>query len=444
MPVLAAVCPRRLAQLVADVGRELVDAADDLEADVVAQQRVQLESAGSASAASSASRLRCAAASSSRPRRRRASGPGCRAGPRSRRPRAPASMPARCPSTRGRWRCAAQRPLPSMMTAMCRAAARSSTCRASASSGSREDDGKEVFERHRSQGLESLYYLTDPFGGGLGTVAAARTAAARNRPVAAAVRPAARSIATPESATPSPATAPRPISTSVPAMLRTMWRRKPSPSISITSGSPRRSAADLAGDRCVRSVVRPSCRCPGMPRSRACRRAARRGLAHRLEVERVRHVPDVAAHERRDERRVDDAVFVGLAGRAEPGVEPWRRISSTLGDTSTGSTAFSAARRSRRDRQRETLATWPRRMHAGVGAPGAVHGDRRALESASARLRAAPGSRRPWLPLPADVVGAVVGSRVSACDHWTENLPVVLPSLASSKGIESSHDNGLA
>ena len=29
-------------------------------------------------------------------------------------------MPARCPSTRGRCRCAAQRPLPSMMTAMCR------------------------------------------------------------------------------------------------------------------------------------------------------------------------------------------------------------------------------------------------------------------------------------------------------------------------------------
>src|SRR5438552_8278998 len=30
------------------------------------------------------------------------------------------SMPARCPATRGRCRCPAQRPLPSMITAMCR------------------------------------------------------------------------------------------------------------------------------------------------------------------------------------------------------------------------------------------------------------------------------------------------------------------------------------
>ena len=44
-------------------------------------------------------------------------------------------MPARCPSTRGRWRCAAQRPLPSMMMATCAGSCSKLTWRASASSG---------------------------------------------------------------------------------------------------------------------------------------------------------------------------------------------------------------------------------------------------------------------------------------------------------------------
>src|SRR5438093_654829 len=44
------------------------------------------------------------------------------------------SMPARWPSTRGRWRCAAQRPLPPMMIAMCTGSCSKLTCRARASS----------------------------------------------------------------------------------------------------------------------------------------------------------------------------------------------------------------------------------------------------------------------------------------------------------------------
>src|SRR5439155_19359978 len=45
------------------------------------------------------------------------------------------SMPARWPSTRGRCRCAAHRPLPSIMIAMCAGSCSKLTCRASASSG---------------------------------------------------------------------------------------------------------------------------------------------------------------------------------------------------------------------------------------------------------------------------------------------------------------------
>ena len=48
-------------------------------------------------------------------------------------------MPARWPSTRGRWRLAAQRPLPSMMIATCAGSCSKFTCLASASSG--EPDG---------------------------------------------------------------------------------------------------------------------------------------------------------------------------------------------------------------------------------------------------------------------------------------------------------------
>ena len=68
-----------------------------------------------------------------------------------------------------------------------------------------------------------------------------------------------------------------------------------------------------------------------------------RGGAHRLDVERLRDVPDVAVQERRDERRIDDPVLVGLRAGVEPGVEVRSGISSTVSTrTSSGSTAFSA------------------------------------------------------------------------------------------------------
>src|SRR5687767_9753253 len=71
-------------------------------------------------------------------------------------------MPARCPSTRGRCRCAAQRPFPSMITARCRGRRPKSICLASPSSadpsgttermssrdmGGNLDDTKEILVR---------------------------------------------------------------------------------------------------------------------------------------------------------------------------------------------------------------------------------------------------------------------------------------------------------
>ena len=134
------------------------------------------------------------------------------------------SMPARWPSTRGRWRCAAQRPLPSMMMAMWAGSCSKLTWRASASSG---DPGgnprQELLKRHAD-------------------IISRRTATpTRNSPAAGAVGPARpRSRDASTSRIDSRGRRPRPISTSVPTMARTMCRRKPLPVISYTIRSPPR------------------------------------------------------------------------------------------------------------------------------------------------------------------------------------------------------------
>ena len=58
-------------------------------------------------------------------------------------------MPARCPSTRGRCRCAAQRPLPSMMTATCAGSRLEVDLpREALLGGPGRHDGEDVFEGH--------------------------------------------------------------------------------------------------------------------------------------------------------------------------------------------------------------------------------------------------------------------------------------------------------
>ena len=122
-------------------------------------------------------------------------------------------------------------------------------------------------------------------------------------------------------------------------------------------------------------------------------------LAHRLEVERLRHVPGVAAQERRDERRVDDPVFVDLADRAEPRVEARRRLPRRRARGRRPAGPRSAPRCERRRRRcaavQRDAGDLRQRVDAGVGRPAPCTVDRRRPRSAPARPRAAPGSRRP-------------------------------------------------
>ena len=52
----------------------------------------------------------------------------------------------------------------------------------------------------------------------------------------------------------------------------------------------------------------------------------RRRSPHPLEIQRLRHVPRVAVHERVGKRRIEDAVLVSLRPRIETGVETRRDL----------------------------------------------------------------------------------------------------------------------
>ena len=193
-------------------------------------------------------------------------------------------------------------------------------------------------------------------------------------------------------------------------MVRTMWRRKPSPLTRMTSGRSNPPPSSTSRVRMVRSVVATFAPAPWNP-AKSCGADERPGRrAHRLDVERLRHVPDVARQEHRHQRRVHDPVLVGLGARAESGVKglvhrfdrqhphvdrqhrvqrPGQR---RLGDV--------AGQRHARDLSE--------RVHAGVGAPGAVHGHRSALDRRQRVLEHPLDRDAVRLALPADVVGAVV------------------------------------
>ena len=158
------------------------------------------------------------------------------------------------------------------------------------------------------------------------------------------------------------ASAPCPTSTSVPTMFRTMWRRKPSPSSVITStaSSPPTGRASRDRPDGAHGRRRRRCRCPGTRRSRGARQARPRP-AHRLDVERLRHVPDVTRE--RTARRTAHwrAVVVDLAGGAEARVEAGRRLVDRRDAHGRRQRRRSAPRRIAcvvRRASASTLATW--------------------------------------------------------------------------------------
>ena len=223
-----------------------------------------------------------------------------------------ASMPARWPSTRGRCRLAAQRPLPSMMIA---------TCRGSRSKSTRRDQrlfGRSRRRRPRAcrQGACGRSILARPWSGRRcrprATRSQYRTDAASGRQ-AGAVGPAACADRGAEQRRAMDCGIGREPGADVGQRAddaRTMWRRKPSPSTSTTI-SP-------AASRDVEPVNRPH----GVADRRAARLERRevvpadeRAAAARASprVARLGRVPDEPAIERRQHRRRHDAIAVRLA-----------------------------------------------------------------------------------------------------------------------------------
>ena len=123
-------------------------------------------------------------------------------------------------------------------------------------------------------------------------------------------------------------------------------------------------------------------RAPRNAASCACPDEERRGLAHQLQIDRLADAPHVLLEERRDERRVDDAGIVDVAGRAEPRVKSRRgllhRQHANVGGEDRVQRAGERGRlHRRRERDRRHLRE---RVDAGVGAAsGAVHDDARPL-----------------------------------------------------------------
>ena len=214
-------------------------------------------------------------------------------------------MPARWPSTRGRCRCAAQRPLPSMITATCRGSRSKSTCRASASSGdpggtTRED----VFKRHASgRSQTSMIQLTEFSKRSLhaDTEPTSVLHATRNRPCGGAVGRPARGRAMPGCRRSRRRPAPEPDvdqraddvadhvaqeAVAVDAHHQRLVGRLAAAPVDAARSSARCRCTTAAGALERREVV-------------ACRRSGAAASRIALEVERLRHVPDVAAQERR-------------------------------------------------------------------------------------------------------------------------------------------------
>ena len=121
---------------------------------------------------------------------------------------------------------------------------------------------------------------------------------------------------------------PRPTSTSVPTMLRTMWRRKPSPRDIVRDERPL-VAEPRRDENTTRSVVCVSARRFETPQNRDALRARALPRPSHRRRDGPGHVPGVGALERTQHSRVPDAVAIGLCA--------WRR--SARGNVAATSTA---------------------------------------------------------------------------------------------------------
>ena len=135
-----------------------------------------------------------------------------------------------------------------------------------------------------------------------------------------------------------------------------------------------------------------------------------RPLAHRLDVERTRNVPDIAMLEGRDERAVRDPIPVGLRDRVEAGMKLRTGIFDRDDAHVDGQDGVQRALQ-RRDvvrGARTDARHLPERMHAGVGSARTMHRQRTTLERRQ-RLLEQPLNRHAFgLTLPANVVRSVV------------------------------------
>ncbi len=131
--------------------------------------------------------------------------------------------------------------------------------------------------------------------------------------------------------------------------------------------------------------------------------------AHRLGVEWLGNVPHVAVQERRHERGIHDAVFVGLRARVEAGVEARRHLLD-------GQHAHVERQHGiHRPRERRALEHvddhgarhLPHRVHAGVGPPRTMDGGQPVLDRRQRIFEQLLNRDAARLPLPSDVVGAV-------------------------------------
>ena len=215
--------------------------------------------------------------------------------------------PNRCrrggPSTRGRWRCAAQRPLPSMMIATCAGSRSKSTCRASASSddpGGTTPGAAQATSRHYKSSYSDRRRGTAP-------------------------RRAPSDPPAPDRATPGHRARVRPATGR--ARSRPACPRWPAPCAGeIRRRSPRRRRAiRLATDRdgSNRALGRARSRLlrSETPRNRACPRESTPQPPSR----RISRGPDRCQAYRRSNglqhRRVPDAIAIRLLARVEAGME---------------------------------------------------------------------------------------------------------------------------
>ena len=246
-------------------GASSVGPADHVEADVVLEQRRQLRAQVALQQQHQRAHLGrrpLPVLDRERVEREHARAP---AAPRSRATSRTDSMPARWPSTRGRCRRPAQRPLPSMMMATCRGSAIGLDLPGELD-GPREPGGIHARSCSSDMGGTWRFYIAaldrlDQVLSGSGFCASAvRPVKRSTRPQDEALRRRGRAgrgaIARRENrAISSAGQPPRPMSTSVPTMLRTMCRRKPVP-VTRSAGSRRRARAQVRRGRDDRRSTR--------------------------------------------------------------------------------------------------------------------------------------------------------------------------------------------